>query len=152
MRYIKATVPALIVIALFTAFANWVPQVGWRPLAVGEITAEMSPADLARVGEVLVRGRGCLICHTIDPSQGRTQPSRAPNLAGIGSFAKVDYLVESLYKPGAKLVEPYPNIMPAATAPPANLKYEEVTAVVNYLLSLGGSPRVRLGELPRPPP
>lgn len=151
MKYLWAILPALAAIALFLGFANWVPQVGWRPQVLGEITPEMGPADLARVGEVLVRDRGCLICHVIDPSQGRTQPVRAPNLAGVGSRSKVDYLAESLYQPGAKVVEPYPNIMPPATEPPANLKYEEVTAVVNYLLSLGGSPRVRVGELPRPP-
>lgn len=151
MRFLKATIPALVAIALFAAFANWVPQVGWRPQKLGEITAQMSPQELARVGEVLVRDRGCLICHMIDPSQGRTQPVRAPNLAGVGSRSKVDYLIESLYTPGAKVVEPYPNIMPPATTPPAKLNFEEITAVVDYLLSLGGTPRVRVGELPRPP-
>lgn len=151
MKYLLATLPALVALALFVVFANWVPQVGWQPMKVGGIAAETSPAELARLGEGIVRDRGCLICHALDPALGRTAPPRAPNLYGIGSWAEVDYIVQSLYEPAAEVVEGYPPIMPIVTAPPAKLNYEEVVAVIDYLLSLGGRPRVRVGDIPRPP-
>ena len=62
-----------------------------------------------------------------------------------------EYLTEALYEPGAYLVEGFADIMPAATAAPAKLTYEEVVAVVNYLQSMGGKPSVEIGDIPRPP-
>jgi mono/diheme cytochrome c family protein len=62
-----------------------------------------------------------------------------------------DYLTQALYEPGAYLVEGYADIMPAATAAPAKLSYEEVVAAINYLQSLGGKPSAKVGDIPRPP-
>jgi hypothetical protein len=63
----------------------------------------------------------------------------------------VAYLTQSLYDPGAYLVEGYANIMPPSHRPPSKLTYEETTAVVDYLMTLGGTPTVKVGDLARPP-
>lgn len=159
--YATATFPALIVLGFFVWFANWIPQTRWSPPEKKEIGSTMTPRQLAHVGETLVRERGCLACHTIEPGFEVKGHGRGPNLANIaarradgvpgGPGALVDYLVQSLYEPGAYLVEGYANIMPVSTRPPARLSYEEVVAVVDYLQSLGGRPSVRVGDIRRPP-
>jgi cytochrome c2 len=151
----------LAVLGFFVWFSNWIPQTRWEPPRARAIGAQMSPADLARVGAALVRERGCLTCHTIEPGAGVKGQGRGPNLAGLASRRAagapggpsnlVSYLTQSLYEPGGYLVEGYANIMPASHRPPSKLTYEEITAVVDYLMSLGGTPTVKVGELPRPP-
>ncbi|MBI2935728.1 MAG: cytochrome c [Chloroflexi bacterium] len=160
-RYLAATIPALAVLGLFVWFANWIPQTRWEPPQKQAITASMTPVQLAALGETVTRQRGCLACHTIEPGVGVKGGGRGPNWADIalrraqgvpgGQGNLVDYLVEALYEPGAYLVERYANIMPAATAAPAKLTYEEMVAVVDYLQSLGGRPSVRIGDIRRPP-
>lgn len=159
--YATATMPAVFVLIFFVWFANWIPQTRWTPPVRQAVGAEMSPAQLAAVGGKIVRERGCLTCHTHEPGVGVQGHGRGPNLIGIaarraggvpgGPGTLVDYLVKSLYEPGAYLVEGYADIMPASTRPPAKLDYGEVVAVVNYLQSLGGTPSVKVGELPQPP-
>ncbi len=153
--------PAFAVLGLFVWFSNWIPQTRWEPPKTRAITAQMTPLELARVGAVLVRERGCMTCHTMEPDLGVKGHGRGPNFANLaarrangvpgGTSDLVGYLTQSLYDPGAYLVEGYANIMPPSQRPPAKLTYEEVTAVVNYLMSLGGTPTIKLGDLPRPP-
>lgn len=152
-RYIFATIPALLVLGLFTFFANWIPQSRWTPPVKLEISADMTPQELARIGESLVKENGCLVCHTIEVGVGEQGRGRGPNFFGIGGRSRttVEYLVTSLYEPASFVAEGYSPIMPAAILPPAKLTYEEVTAVVDYLLSLGGTASVKVGDLPRPP-
>jgi cytochrome c2 len=160
-RAVGPLVPAFAVLGFFVWFSNWIPQTRWEPPRARAIGAQMSPTDLARVGAVLVRERGCLTCHTIEPGAGIKGQGRGPNLAGLaarrsagvpgGPSNLVAYLTQSLYEPGGYLVEGYANIMPASHRPPSKLTYEEVTAVVDYLMSLGGNPTVKVGDLPRPP-
>jgi len=69
-RYITATIPALAILGFFVWFANWIPQTRWEPPRKQEITAAMAPAQLAVVGETIVRQRGCMACHTIEPGVG----------------------------------------------------------------------------------
>lgn len=76
--YLTATVPALVVLGFFVWFANWIPQTRWDPPAAREITADMTPRQLANVGEVIVRERGCLACHTIEPGAGVKGQGAAP--------------------------------------------------------------------------
>ncbi len=159
-RVITPVVPALVVLGFFVWFSNWIPQTRWEPPRARTISAQMTPADLARIGMVLVRERGCLTCHTLEPGAGVKGQGRGPNLIGVASRRAtgvsggpsdlVGYLTQSLYDPGAYLVEGYANIMPASHRPPAKLGYEETTAVVDYLMSLGGTPTVKVGDLPRP--
>lgn len=158
--YSVATLPALAVLGFFVWFANWIPQTRWEPPEKQDIRAGMPPAELAGFGQTIVRQRGCLACHTIEPAAGVQGQGRGPNLANIaarrlqgvagGPGTQVDYLVEALYEPAAFLVEGYAAIMPASTKAPAKLSYEEVVAVVNYLQSLGGTPSVSVGDIPRP--
>lgn len=160
-RVVTPVVPALVVLGFFVWFSNWIPQTRWEPPRTRTIGAHMTPAELARMGLVLVRERGCLTCHTIEPGAGVKGQGRGPNFVGIASRRAtgvaggpsnlVDYLVQSLYDPGAYLVEGYANIMPPSHRPPSKLTYEETTAVVDYLMSLGGVPTVKVGELARPP-
>lgn len=152
MKYIYSTIPALALLGIFLWFANWIPQTTWEPPKKLQLSASLSPVELARSGETLVRERGCLTCHTIEEGVGEKGRGRAPNFAGIGTRPRSNpkYLAESLYEPGAFLVEGYPNIMPSAVGPPAKLTYEEAVAVVDYLLSLGGKPTVKVGDIPRP--
>lgn len=159
--YVAATIPALVVLGFFVWFANWIPQTRWEPPERQEIGLGMTPVQLAKIGRTIVRQRGCLACHTIEPAVGVKGGGRGPNLAHIAERrsqgaagapgALVDYLVQALYDPGAFLVEGYADIMPVSTRPPAKLGYEEVVAVIDYLQSLGGSPSVKVGGIPRPP-
>lgn len=160
-RVVTPVVPALVVLCFFVWFSNWIPQTRWEPPRARTIGAQMTPADLARVGTVLVRERGCLACHTIEPGAGVKGQGRGPNLFGIASRRATGvaggpsdlaaYLAQSLYEPAAYLVEGYANIMPPSQRPPAKLTYEEATAVVDYLMSLGGTPAIKVGDMPRPP-
>lgn len=159
--YVKATIPALVILGFFVWFANWIPQTRWSPPEKHEIGSSMTPVQLAKIGQTIVRQRGCLACHTIEPAAGVKGQGRGPNLARIGARRAqgvpggadtlVDYLVQALYDPGAFLVEGYSNIMPVSIRPPAKLSYEEVVAVTNYLQSLGGTPSIKVGDIPRPP-
>jgi mono/diheme cytochrome c family protein len=159
--YVGATIPALVVLGFFVWFANWIPQTRWEPPEKQEISAGMTPVQLAKIGRTIVRQRGCLACHTIEPAAGVKGEGRGPNLAHIaarrargvpgGDDTLVGYLAQALYDPGAFLVEGYGNIMPVSTRPPAKLSYEEVVAVIDYLQSLGGTPSVEVGDVPRPP-
>jgi mono/diheme cytochrome c family protein len=159
-RVITPIVPALVVLGFFVWFSNWIPQTRWEPPRARTIGAQMTPADLARIGAVLVRERGCLTCHTLEPGAGVKGQGRGPNLVGLASRRAtgvpggpsdlVAYLTQSLYEPSAHLVEGYANIMPPSHRPPSKLTYEEITAVVDYLMSLGGTPSVKVGDLPRP--
>jgi mono/diheme cytochrome c family protein len=159
-RVVSPVVPALVVLGFFVWFSNWIPQTRWEPPRARTISAQMTPADLARVGAVLMRERGCLTCHTLEPGAGVKGQGRGPNFVGIaarratgvsgGPSDLVAYLTQSLYDPGAYLVEGYANIMPPSHRPPAKLNYEETTAAVDYLMSLGGTPTVKVGDLPRP--
>lgn len=159
--YSLATIPALLVLGFFVWFANWIPQTRWDPPKVREIDAGATPAELAGLGQAIVRERGCLSCHTIEPGGGIKGQGRGPNLDGLaarrsngvegGPDTLVGYLTEALYTPGAYLVEGFSNIMPASTKAPAKLNRSEVAAVVAYLESLGGTPSVTLASLPAPP-
>lgn len=159
--YTAATLPSLIVLGFFVWFANWIPQTRWETPKVRQIDAAMSPADLAVLGKAIMRERGCLTCHTIEPGAGIKGQGRGPNLDGVaerraagvanGPGTLVDYLTESLYAPGAYLVDGYANIMPTSVKAPAKLNREETAAVVAYLQSLGGTPTVTIATLPAAP-
>lgn len=159
-RTLTPLVPALVIVGFFLWFSNWIPQTRWEPPRRHAVGETMAPAELARVGTILVRERGCLTCHTIEPGVGVKGQGRGPNLANIAARradgapgrpqSLVVYLAESLYEPGAYLVEGYANIMPPAQKPPSKLTHGEVSAVVAYLQSLGGQPSVRVGDVPRP--
>jgi mono/diheme cytochrome c family protein len=151
---VKVAVLALIVMGVYTGYANYIPQIESKPpqelsLEAGTVT----PAQLVKAGEEIFRTKGtCEICHRIGQ-----KGTRAPDLAGIGGRAGTEkpgtsakqYLVESLVDPGAHLVPGYPPIMPKVDRPPIGLNRSEVWALTAFLQSLGGSVDVTLDDIPK---
>jgi mono/diheme cytochrome c family protein len=150
---VKAAFFALIVMALYTYFANSIPQIESRPpqelsLEGGNVT----PAQLVKAGEEIFKTKGtCEVCHRVGQ-----KGARAPDLAGVGGRAATRkpgmsakaYLIESLLNPSAYVVEGYPPIMPAVDKPPIGLNRSEIWALVAYLESLGGTVDVTLADIP----
>ncbi len=117
---------------------------------------EVSPEG----GEQIFWGKGrCFTCHSLG---GQGSAVRCPNLGQFGEkfpmsigqraaerakerseetgqhYSVTDYLVESLSKPDAYLVEGYKNEMAIVYAPPISLSLIEIKAVIAYLQSQGG--------------
>src|SRR5215211_5347029 len=62
-----------------------VPQKEVQPPQETVLAANLSTADMARVGREIMDGKGlCLTCHTI----GKTGALRFPDLAGVGGRAQ----------------------------------------------------------------
>ena len=144
---------ALAVMGSYTWFANSIPQIESKPpeelsLEGGNVT----PQQLVAAGEKLFREKGqCTTCHGI----GRA--GRGPDLAGVGARAgtrrpgtkAAAYIVESLLKPAAFVVEGFPNIMPDVSRPPIGLNRSELWATTAYLQSLGATVDVKLDDVPQ---
>jgi mono/diheme cytochrome c family protein len=151
---VKVGAFALFVMGTYTYYANSIPQIQSKPPA--ELSLEggnVTPAQLVKAGEEIFKTKGtCEICHRIGQ-----KGTRAPDLAGIGARAAKtkpgmnarQYIIESLLEPGAFLVEGYPNIMPHVDKPPIALNRSEVWALTAFLESLGGTPDVKLDEIPK---
>ncbi len=144
---------ALAVMGSYTWFANSIPQLESKPpeelsLEGGNVT----PQQLVGAGEKIFREKGqCTTCHGI----GRA--GRGPDLAGVGARAgtrrpgtkAAAYIVESLVKPAAFVVEGFPNIMPDVSRPPIGLNRSELWATTAYLQSLGATVDVKLDDVPQ---
>ncbi len=147
---IKIFIFVLLTIAFYSYVGQMVPQKITYPPQSTELSADLTPAQLAAAGEEIASGKGtCLTCHTIgSPPEGL----RFPDLGGIGSRAAsqkagmsdVEYLAESMYDPNAFVVEGFLAGMPSIGGPPINLTDNEILAVLAYLQSLGGEPTVTL--------
>jgi len=151
---LKVSAFALIVMGVYTYYANSIPQLQSRPpeelsLEEGKVTVE----QLIKAGEEIFKGKGsCEICHRIGQ-----KGTRAPDLAGVGARAAKSkpgvnakaYLIESLLDPAAHLVQGYPAIMPKADKPPIALNRSEVWAMTAFLESLGGTVTVKLDDIPK---
>ncbi len=117
---------------------------------------EVSPEG----GEQIFWGKGrCFTCHSMG-DQGSAV--RCPNLGQFGEkfalpigaraaerakerseetglhYTVTDYLVESLAKPDAYVVDGFKNEMAIVYAPPISLSLDEVKAAISYLQSQGG--------------
>jgi mono/diheme cytochrome c family protein len=150
---VKIGVFSVVVMGLYSGFANWIPQIESKPpqelsLEGGNVT----PAQLVKAGEEIYKTKGtCEVCHRIGQ-----KGTRAPDLAGVGGRAAKtkpgtsakQYLIESLINPGAFVVEGYPPIMPAVDKPPIALNRSEVWALTAFLESLGGTVEVTLNDIP----
>jgi putative heme-binding domain-containing protein len=111
-------------------------------------------------GESIFWGKGrCYTCHSIG---GQGSAVRGPNQGQFGErfplpigaraverarerseetgeqYTATDYLVESLAKPDAYVVEGYKNEMAIVYAPPISLSLDEIKAVISYLQTQGG--------------
>jgi len=150
---IKVGAFALAIMGSYSWFANSIPQLESKPpeelsLEGGNVT----PQQLVAAGEKIFREKGqCTTCHGI----GRA--GRGPDLAGVGGRAgtrqpgtkAAAYLVESLLKPAAFVVEGFPNIMPDVSRPPIGLNRSELWATTAFLQSLGATVDAKLDDVPQ---
>lgn len=99
--------------ALETAIrqAGKLDDAGWKMSA--ELTANLTAAvksmgDPAK-GEAIFRRSElqCIACHAIGPAGGRV----GPNFVSLGGSAQVDYLIESLIDPNAKVKENFHSVV-----------------------------------------
>jgi cytochrome c oxidase subunit 2 len=94
---------------------------------------------LPEYGEILYKQQGCNSCHSIDGS--RIVGPTFKGLYGLehamadGEMVVADdnYLRESIVAPGAKIVEGYPNIMPASYD---ELTERQLSALIAYIEAL----------------
>jgi cytochrome c2 len=136
--------------AFYTYVGQMVPQSEVHPPAEIALKADLTTADMEKVGREIMEGKGlCLTCHTIGKSGGTL---RFPDLAGVGARAQsrvpglsdVDYLAESMYEPNAFIVPGFNPGMPTINKPPIGLTDQEILCVIAYLQTLGGTPTVTL--------
>lgn len=154
-HFLRIFVFVLVVVGIYAYVGQLMPQFEEHPPEKKVITVQTPPAELAAIGEELLRGKGgCLVCHKV----AKTGNERGPDLrksvsAAAGRKPGTDagaYLLESLIEPDAFLVPGYPKIMPSALRPPANLSMAEAKAIVAYLQALGGaevSVKVQAGDI-----
>ena len=128
---------AIIVTGLYAWFGNSIPQSAWEAPKKKILTADMTPRQLADEGKDIFKKAGCGVCHSITG-----QKQRGPDLSRIGADRDADSLAAILYS-GT-------DVMPAANRPPANLNDPEITALIAYLQSMGGRPKVKIGDIKKP--
>ncbi len=136
----------------YTYVGQLVPQKELQPPPKVEITQEMTPVQLAKIGDELAHGKGmCLTCHTVGHAGG---PVRYPDLAGVAERAKtrvpgldqLHYFAQSLCQPDAFVVPGFAPGMPTIHKPPIGLSDEELHAVIAWLESQGGQPTITLKD------
>ncbi|MBT4067835.1 MAG: cytochrome c [Candidatus Marinimicrobia bacterium] len=139
MNTLKVILFTFLVVGFYSFYANSIPQTESHPPKKISLNAKLSEDEMIEAGERVYSTKGtCGICHAI----GR-KGSRGPDLNGVGLRAasrKPDvsaktYLLESLLKPSAYLVEDYAPMMPPMAG---ILTPGEVMVTVAYLQSLGG--------------
>lgn len=134
---IRLIIVALIVTGLYTWFGNSIPQSAWEAPTKKALSHDMKPKELAEEGREIFRRAGCGVCHSLTGER-----LRGPDLSRVGAEMDAEDMAAMLYS-GT-------NVMPAANRPPANLNDAEITAVVAFLQSLGGRPKVKIGDI-KPP-
>lgn len=131
---VKLIIVAVIVTGFYTWFGYSIPQSAWEAPKKKVLTADMTPRQLAEEGREIFRKAGCGVCHSLTGAQ-----LRGSDLSRIGADRDAEMLAAILYS-GT-------DVMPAANKPPANLNDSEITALVAYLQSLGGRPKVKIGDI-----
>jgi mono/diheme cytochrome c family protein len=140
---------AIATTAFYTYVGQLVPQKEVYPPAEVQISKDMSPDEMRRVGKEIMEGKGlCFTCHTV----GKKGALRFPDLEGIGARAgsrieglsDVDYIAQSMYEPEKFIVPGFNPGMPVINKPPIGLTDDEILAVIAYLQSLGGTPTVTM--------
>ena len=136
--------------SFYTYVGQMVPQKEVLPPQETVIAANLSQADMAKVGREIMDGKGlCLTCHTIGKTEG---PFRFPDLANVDvraktrepGFSDVDYFAQTLYEPNAFIVPGFNPGMPTINKPPIGLTDQEILCVIAYLQTLGGMTTVTL--------
>ena len=126
-----------------------VPQKEVQPPQETVLRADLTTADMVKVGREIMQGKGlCSTCHTI----GKSGALRFPDLDGVAVRAQsrvpglsdVEYFAQSMYEPDAFIVPGFNPGMPPINKPPIGLNDQEILCVIAYLQSLGGTPSVTL--------
>jgi cytochrome c2 len=126
-----------------------VPQKEVQPPAETVIRADLTTADMVKVGREVMDSKGlCFTCHTI----GKTGALRFPDLEGVAVRAQtrvpgldaVEYFAQSLYEPEKFIVPGFNPGMPVINKPPIGLTDQEILCVIAYLQTLGGTASVTL--------
>ena len=163
MTFVRVMLFSLLVLLVFTGFANILPQFRSDPPTEEVVeTGSLDMAGLVAYGEKLFSGRGtCTLCHN---SMGRapdlleldlaaTFPARIGDArydgdakGGEGADAIETYLRESLLDPSAYVVAGFGkkgtadkvSPMPVADAPPIELDAVQIDAVIAFLQDRAG--------------
>lgn len=133
----RLIIVAVVVTGLYAWFGNSIPQSAWDAPKKKVLTTDMTPKQLAEEGREIYRKAGCGVCHSVTGEK-----LRGPDLSRIGAERDAEMMAAILYS-GT-------DVMPPANKPPANLNDAEITAVVAYMQSLGGRPKVKIGDI-KPP-
>jgi mono/diheme cytochrome c family protein len=135
--------------AFYTYVGQMVPQKEVLPPQETALKADMTTADMVKIGVEIFQGKGlCVTCHTI----GKTGALRFPDLDGVDTRATtrvpglsdIEYFAQSMYEPDHFIVPGFNPGMPAINKPPIGLTDQEILCVIAYLQTLGGTPTVTL--------
>jgi len=146
---LQLTLLTILMTGFYMMVGQAVPQKEVHPPEVVEIAEDVSTEDMVKIGKGIFEGKGiCNTCHTI----GKSGALRFPDLDGIAQtaatrrpgYSALDYLAESLYEPGAYVVEGFNPGMPEADKPPIGLTEPEILSVIAYLQTLGGEATVTM--------
>ncbi|MFN3478977.1 MAG: c-type cytochrome [Thermodesulfovibrionales bacterium] len=133
----KLIIVAIVITGFYAWFGNSIPQSAWEAPKKKILTPDMTPRQLAEEGKGIFKKAGCGVCHSVTGEK-----LRGPDLSRIGAERDAETMAAFLYNGTA--------VMPPANKPPANLNDAEITAVIAYLQSLGGRPKVRIGDIKAP--
>jgi cytochrome c2 len=135
--------------SFYTYVGQMVPQKEVQPPQETVIRADLTTADMVKVGREIMDGKGlCFTCHTI----GKTGALRFPDLEGVDTRAQtrvpgltdIEYFAQSIYEPEKFVVPGFNPGMPVINKPPIGLNDQEILCVIAYLQTLGGKPTVTL--------
>ena len=92
-------------VAEFTALAGLADTVGKAPADFAAIVEQVKKHGNPARGELVYRRAtsGCVTCHAIGNAGGTVGPA----MTSLGASAPLDYIVESIYAPSAKIKEGY---------------------------------------------
>lgn len=134
-------------LAVYTAVANMIPQVASEVPEETMIEADVTPGELAAIGEELYAGAGgCTACHGLG--------TRAPDLVGVSGTTCAtrreglgckEYLYESLTEPGVFVIDGFQPIMPDMRR---ILSEAQIWALVAFLQNQGGEITVTAADIP----
>jgi mono/diheme cytochrome c family protein len=146
---VRVGVLVLAATSFYTYVGQMVPQKEVQPPQETQIRADLTTADMVKVGREIMDGKGlCFTCHTI----GKTGALRFPDLEGVDVRAQsrvaglndVEYFAQSMYEPEKFIVPGFNPGMPVINKPPIGLTDQEILCVIAYLQTLGGTPNVTL--------
>ena len=146
---LRVTILVIAATSFYTYVGQMVPQKEVLPPQETVIRADLTTADMVKVGREIMDGKGlCFTCHTI----GKTGALRFPDLEGVDVRAQtrvagltdIEYFAQSIYEPEKFIVPGFNPGMPVINKPPIGLTDQEILCVIAYLQTLGGKPTVTL--------